>query len=241
RPGVGLVLVPEGRQVFPELSVLDNMRLGAYAGGALAAMADVERLLARFPALRPRLHARAGLLSGGEQQMLAIARGLLGRPRVLLLDEPSLGLAPALINGLFDALTELREEGTTTLRVDQMATLARSWRPASWRRTSISTSRACSTAAARRRARSRRRSRRSRRPRRSSRRRTCIGAAPPPSSRRSCTAPPTCAPTSRWTPASGSGASRASCRSSTSTGGPSISRSASFPRRGCSTTRAPTS
>jgi len=124
RTRAGLVLVPEGRQVFPELTVLDNMRLGAYAHGRLAAMEDVERMLSRFPALRARLGARAGTLSGGEQQMVAISRGLLARPRVLLLDEPSLGLAPTLVNGFFEVLASLREEGTTILLVDQMAAMA---------------------------------------------------------------------------------------------------------------------
>ena len=122
--GRGLVLVPEGRQVFPELSVVDNLRLGAFThreGGTAAAL---ERLLARFPPLRARAHQRAGLLSGGEQQMLAIARGLMARPRVLMLDEPSLGLAPKLLEELYDLLAELREEGTTILLVDQVATLA---------------------------------------------------------------------------------------------------------------------
>jgi ABC-type branched-subunit amino acid transport system ATPase component len=124
RPRAGLVLVPEGRQVFSELSVLDNIRLGAYTRGTPVGPGEIELLLTRFPALRPRLRARAGLLSGGEQQMLALARGLVARPRVLLLDEPSLGLAPMLVASLFDVLTELRDDGLTILLVDQMATLA---------------------------------------------------------------------------------------------------------------------
>jgi ABC-type branched-subunit amino acid transport system ATPase component len=122
--GEGLVLVPEGRQVFPELSVIDNIRLGAYARAAGDAEAAGERLLDRFPALKPRRHQRAGLLSGGEQQMLAVARGLIARPAVLMLDEPSLGLAPMLVESLYDLLAELRDEGTTILLVDQMAALA---------------------------------------------------------------------------------------------------------------------
>jgi branched-chain amino acid transport system ATP-binding protein len=120
----GLALVPEGRQVFPDLTVYDNLVLGAHS----QLHADVERqiaqLLERFPRLRDRLYSRAGLLSGGEQQMLAIARGLMAQPRVLLLDEPSLGLAPAIVNELFDILAELRDDGVTILLVDQLAALA---------------------------------------------------------------------------------------------------------------------
>ena len=119
----GVVLVPEGRQVFPELSVLDNLRLGAFLRPA-GEGEDIEAMLERFPRLRERLRSRAGLLSGGEQQMLAIARGLMARPRVLLLDEPSLGLAPAVINDLFGALDRLRSEAATILLVDQMSGLA---------------------------------------------------------------------------------------------------------------------
>jgi len=119
----GLVLVPEGRQVFPELTVEDNIRLGAYTRKDFHP-AEVEALLERFPSLGLRRASRAGLLSGGEQQMLAIARGLVAKPRVMLLDEPSLGLAPALIHELFRVLADLRDQGITILLVDQMAALA---------------------------------------------------------------------------------------------------------------------
>jgi ABC-type branched-subunit amino acid transport system ATPase component/ABC-type branched-subunit amino acid transport system permease subunit len=119
----GLMLVPEGRQVFPELSVRDNLRVGAFLRGA-ASDARIQAMLERFPPLRERLAQRAGLLSGGEQQMLAIARALMGEPVVLLLDEPSLGLAPKVIADLFAALDRLRSERMTLLLVDQMAGLA---------------------------------------------------------------------------------------------------------------------
>jgi ABC-type polar amino acid transport system ATPase subunit len=118
------MLVPEGRQVFPELSVLDNILLGAHTRREVDRERELAALLHRFPRLRERLTSRAGLLSGGEQQMLAIARGLMAKPRILLLDEPSLGLAPSMIKELFDALAELRDAGVTILLVDQMAALA---------------------------------------------------------------------------------------------------------------------
>ena len=120
----GVALVPEGRQVFPELTALDNLMLGANTRRQVDYKAELDALLTRFPRLRDRLANRAGLLSGGEQQMLAIARALMAKPRILLLDEPSLGLAPAMINELFEALADLRDEGTTILLVDQMARLA---------------------------------------------------------------------------------------------------------------------
>jgi branched-chain amino acid transport system ATP-binding protein len=116
----GLVHVPEGRQVFAEMTVAENLAMGAYRIGR-PSDAIRERILARFPRLRERLNQRAGLMSGGEQQMLAIGRALMSDPEILLLDEPSMGLAPLVVDEIFAAITEFRAEGRTVLLVEQNA------------------------------------------------------------------------------------------------------------------------
>ena len=123
---LGVAHVPDGRGTFGALSVEDNMRLGAYARRDKTGMAaDIDRLYVRFPRLRERRGQQAGTLSGGEQQMLAISRALMLRPRLLLLDEPSFGLAPLIVAEIFDILREInREEGVSMLLVEQNASLA---------------------------------------------------------------------------------------------------------------------
>ncbi len=120
----GMVLVPEGRQVFPEMTLRDNILLGAWTRKEPVTDAEFDAITERFPRLLDRMGSKAGVLSGGEQQMLAIARGMIAKPKILLLDEPSLGLAPSMIGELYDVLADLRDEGVTVLIVDQMANLA---------------------------------------------------------------------------------------------------------------------
>lgn len=123
--GLGLAHVPEGRQVFPDLTVAENLRLGAYRRRDRAGIRrDLERVLAIFPILRERYRQPAGTLSGGEQQMLAIGRALMAAPRLLLLDEPSLGLAPLLVRRIFEVIAAIHAEGVTVLMAEQNAAMA---------------------------------------------------------------------------------------------------------------------
>ncbi|MBI4641658.1 MAG: ABC transporter ATP-binding protein [Candidatus Tectomicrobia bacterium] len=121
----GIVQVPEGRRVFAQLTVLENLEMGAFRrSDTKAIQQDIDRAFALFPRLKERRRQVAGTLSGGEQQMLAIGRALMGRPRLLLLDEPSMGLAPVLVDSIFDTIKQLHDQGTTILLVEQNARMA---------------------------------------------------------------------------------------------------------------------
>ena len=125
RVELGISQVPEGRLIFPEMTVLENLELGAFLRKDTAVIReDLDRVFDLFPVLRERRTQQGGTLSGGEQQMLAIGRALMSHPRLLLLDEPSLGLAPILVEQIFDIIEEINKQGTTILLVEQNAYLA---------------------------------------------------------------------------------------------------------------------
>ena len=119
----GIAQCPEGRRIFPEMTVQENLEMGAYVRGRAGAD-DLERVFHHFPRLQERARQLGGTLSGGEQQMLAIARALMSNPRLLLLDEPSLGLAPTMVETVFRVIEEIRRQGVTVLMVEQNAALA---------------------------------------------------------------------------------------------------------------------
>lgn len=120
----GLAQVPEGRRIFLQMSVEENLEMGAYTQSASGIAADLEKVYAQFPRLKERRRQIAGTLSGGEQQMLAIGRALMSHPGLLMLDEPSMGLAPILVEQIFDIIRQLHKEGTTILLVEQNAQMA---------------------------------------------------------------------------------------------------------------------
>ena len=121
----GLAMVPEGRGVFARMSIVENLRMGAYVRTDEAGIrADIERMFVTFPRLKERATQLAGTLSGGEQQMLAMARALMGKPRLLLLDEPSMGLSPLMVEKIFEVVRDIRSQGVTILLVEQNARLA---------------------------------------------------------------------------------------------------------------------
>jgi len=121
----GVAIVPENRRIFPRLTVLENLEMGAYLrSDAEGVKRDVEKMLEQFPQLRQRLHKPGVTLSGGEQQMLAMARALLSNPKILLMDEPSMGLAPLLVDRQFDLIAEVNRSGTSVFVVEQNANMA---------------------------------------------------------------------------------------------------------------------